>query len=396
MAFMQIFVKGKVLPYICIIIFFCFLAIVMPASASASLPTIDSVISSTTNVVNGGDVIFTISGTSETNIVNAWTHIKNPQGTSWSISFPVTKNGNQWTGQYTYNIPQSAQSGQYILHRITVKDDALNTIDKDYNIIVNVDNSANAQPATIDSVTSSTTNVVNGGDVIFTISGTSKTNIVNAWTHIKNPQGTSWSISFPITKNGNQWTGQYTYTIPQSAQSGQYILHRITVKDDALNTIDKDYNVIINVDNSANAPTSSPTTMPVTTSVTTLIPTSTTIQTTLPTTIPVTTSGTTSIPTSTTIQTTLPTTIPVTTSVTTPIPTTSLLTIITTVQKTETTSPVITAYTNAVLTISPTKTITRPSITQWPTDTPSQSSPLGLEIGIIATIGIASITMKRK
>jgi PKD repeat protein len=93
------------------------------------------------------------------------------------------------------------------------------------------------------------------------------------------------------------------------------------------------------------------------------------------------------------------TTSPTTTTTTAPNTTvTTVTTVPTTALTTATTAPIVTIYTTPIP--SPTTkttvkvTVTNP--TPWPTDTPTQSTPLGIEIGIIATIGAAFIVMKQK
>lgn len=74
--------------------------------------------------------------------------------------------------------------------------------------------------------------------------------------------------------------------------------------------------------------------------------------------------------------------------------TTTTTTVQTSVLTTATTAPIATTYTTPIPTLSPTTNVTVP--TPWPTDTPTQPSPLGIEIGIIAIIGAALLIMKRK
>ena len=58
------------------------------------------------------------------------------------------------------------------------------------------------------------------------------------------------------------------------------------------------------------------------------------------------------------------------------------------------TASIVTISTTAEL--SPTTNITTESPTPWPTYTPTQPSPLRIEIEIIATIGAALLVMKRR
>jgi len=109
-----------------------------------------------------------------------------------------------------------------------------------------------------------------------------------------------------------------------------------------------------------------------------------------PTATTTTTSTTTPTQTTTTTTTVAPNTT-ITTAATT-IPTTSITTAQTTVLTTATTAPIVTTY----ITRSPTPKVTIKNPTPWPTDTPTQPSPLGIEIGIIAIISAALLIMKRK
>jgi hypothetical protein len=103
------------------------------------------------------------------------------------------------------------------------------------------------------------------------------------------------------------------------------------------------------------------------------------------------------IPAGTTGQTTTvttPSTIVPTPTVT-PTPPITVTTVQTTVLTTETTAPVVTT-TPSKSTRSPTSKAALNIPTSWPTDTPAESSPLGIEGGIIATIGAAFLFIKRK
>ena len=108
--------------------------------------------------------------------------------------------------------------------------------------------------------------------------------------------------------------------------------------------------------------------------------------------------GTTTSPTSSLTQTTTITTTTAapTTTVTTAIPTTIATTIQTTEPTTSATTPPITSIYTPTSSRTPTSTFTLKKFTPWPTDTPTQPSPFGAEIGIIATIGAALLVMKRK
>ena len=107
-------------------------------------------------------------------------------------------------------------------------------------------------PPTIDSVTPSTTSIVNGGNVVISFDGTCGSEITQASFGMLSPQGVSYGTSIQTTTNGNRWTGQASYTFAPDAPSGQYKIGRINVQDAAQNYVSKDFipEVIINVQNS--------------------------------------------------------------------------------------------------------------------------------------------------
>jgi hypothetical protein len=143
-VFMQSFVDVKAFSRICIIVVLLVLVMAVPVSA-VSEPTIDSVTPSTTSVVNGGKVIFTVSGTCSAPVSQGWITYHTPQ-TGWTSGFNVVTNGNQWTGQYSIDIPSNSQSGQYSITEIQVQDSAGNHVSKNFNVIVISVNSDKATP----------------------------------------------------------------------------------------------------------------------------------------------------------------------------------------------------------------------------------------------------------
>ncbi len=217
--------------------------------------------------------------------------------------------------------------------------------------VIAVPVSATVSP-TIDSATPSTLSVVNGGTAIVTVSGTCGAQITSAKFEMKNPQGVNTIAGFfDTTTNGNQWSGKISYAFSPSLQSGQYNIWRISIQDSAGNFVSKELvpTITINLDNSEKNTSS------------------TSVQTTSPTPIP-------------TITSLITTTSPISS-------TTAFTTIQTTARITDftTSSPIIT--TTAVPTHSPT--------TLLPTNTATQQTPLGIEIGIIA-IFTAFLILKRK
>ncbi len=341
---MQSFVNVRSMSRICAIVVLFILVVAVPASAITP-PTIDSVTPSTTSVVNGGTAIITVSGNCGAQITYAKFEMKNPQGVNTIGGFfDTTTNGNQWNGKSSYTFSQSLQSGQYKIWRISVQDSAGNFVSKELvpEVVINVDNSVTVQPPTINSVTPSTTSVVNGGTAIIMVSGNCGTQITNAKFEMKNPQGVNTIAGFfDTTTNGNQWSGQISYTFSQSLQSGQYKIWRITVQDSAGNFVSKEVvpEIVINVDNSEK------------------FTPSTTIQTISPTTIPTITSLTTSITTTLSIS---PTTIIATTVVPITLHTTAITTTATLIPTTGQTTVVTTLPTTSQttsLTIAPTPTI---------------------------------------
>ena len=134
---MQSFVNVRSMSRICAIVVLLILVVAVPASAIAS-PTIDSMTPSTTTVVNGGNVVITMTGTTGVPLSEAWIFIQGLNGGAASYHFPTTTNGNQWNGQYTYSISPSAQSGQYKIPLVVVQDSAGNRGSKEYDVEINV------------------------------------------------------------------------------------------------------------------------------------------------------------------------------------------------------------------------------------------------------------------
>jgi PKD repeat protein len=85
-----------------------------------------------------------------------------------------------------------------------------------------------------------------------------------------------------------------------------------------------------------------------------------------------------------------------TTTTTTSVTNSAVTTVQKTVLTTATTAPIVTTYSTLNPTRSPIPKATIKNPTPWPTNTPTQPSSLGIEMGIIATIGAAFLIMKQK
>jgi hypothetical protein len=229
---------------------------------------------------------------------------------------------------------------------------------------------------TIQSATISSSTITNGGVVMLTVvvNSVSPPNFLNSW--LDGPNGNIYGGGHGKTFtqiSANTWQCQEEYTVSQYAPSGTYTYSKISVEN-------------------ANQKTSTMWSQPLTFQVNTIASTAT--QTTS-TTTQVTATVSTSTPTIGTILTTIPTTTtaPNTTitTATTTIPTTTVTTF-------QTNAPIVTTFTTPIPspTTKSTVKVTVAKVTPWPTDTPTQSSPLGIEIGIIVIIGVAFLVMKRK
>jgi hypothetical protein len=344
-ALMQFSIKVRTISQICAVIILVILTVIMPVSADVSPPTVDSVTPSTTSIVNGGTVIITFSGTCGAKITQASFSLKSPQEVGYGTDIQTTTNGNRWTGTATYTFVPNAPSGQYKVGRINIEDAAQNYLSTDFTpeVVINVQNSGVATPPTVDSVTPSTTSIVNGGTVIITFSGTCGAKITQASFSLKSPQEVGYGTDIQTTTNGNRWTGTATYTFVPNAPSGQYKVGRINIEDAAQNYLSTDFTpeVVINVQNSG--------------------------QTTSTSTITQTASSTTAITTS-----------PITTSI----------------KSKESTTPNATEFT----TVKPTQSLPTKISLNAPlqTDLPTQPTPLGIELGIVALCGAAFLIVKRK